>query len=95
MRQISITPLPAQTFNAVLDGQYCTISLYWRQVRLYLDLSVGTNIVCRGALCLAGSDIVQSPSPFFRGQLYFYDREGNEPPHWQGLNRRWLLLYEA
>ena len=93
MQRINISPIPAQTFNVVLDGQYCTISLYWRQTRLYLDLSVGAVEVCRGAVCQNRADIIQSPAPDFNGTLHFYDFEGERPPHYSGLNSRWGLFY--
>lgn len=95
MQKINISPLPAQTFNIVLDGQNCTISLYWRQTRLYLDLNVGATEICRGAICQNRADIMQSPSPDFSGTLHFFDLEGEQAPHYSGLNSRWLLLYLA
>lgn len=93
MQQIPISKLPSQTLNVVLAGQYCTLSLYWRQVRLYLDLLVGGVPVCRGAICQDRASIVQSPTRIFTGSLHFYDREGHRQPHWEGLNSRWVLLY--
>ena len=41
MHIIPLSQIPAQSFNIVLEGQHCTIALYWRQERLCLDLSVG------------------------------------------------------
>jgi hypothetical protein len=81
----------------VLGGQYCTLSLYWRQERLYLDLSVGAAAVCRGAVCQNRADVLQSPSRDFAGTLHFFDREGDRPPCWEdvhsGVSGRWMLLY--
>lgn len=93
MQQINISPIPAQTFNVVLAGQHCTITLRWRQERLYLNLSVGAALVCQGAICENRADIIQSPAPDFAGTLHFFDLEGERPPHFEGLNTRWILLY--
>jgi hypothetical protein len=103
MRQIPLSQIPAQTFHVVLADQYCTLSLYWRQERLYLDLQAGAAVVCRGAVCQNRADIVQSRSQDFAGTLHFFDREGDRPPRWEGLHTgsggaasaagRWVLVY--
>ena len=95
MERINISAIPSQTLNIVLAEQYCTISLYWRQAALYLDLSIGQNVICQGAVCTNRADVIQSPVPGFAGTLHFWDNEGDRPPHWQGLNSRWELLYLA
>ena len=93
MIRIYPSALPAQTFYVVLDGQYCTMSLYQKSERLYMDLAVGASDVFKGAICLNGADIVQSPSTSFSGSLHFFDRRGNSPPHWSGLADRFMLIY--
>jgi hypothetical protein len=97
MQQIPLSPTPAQTFNVVLADQYCTISVYWRQARLYLDLDAGGAAVCRGAVCQNRADVLQSKSQVFAGTLHFFDREGDRPPRWErlhtGASGRWMLVY--
>ena len=93
MQQIPLAQIPAQTLNVVLSGQYCTISVYWRQTRLFLDLSVGAAAICRGAVCENRADVLQSKSQNFAGTLHFFDLGGDSPPHWERLNDRWILLY--
>jgi len=97
MRQIPLSPIPAQTLQVVLSGRYCTISLYWRQSRLYLDLSAGGAVICQGAICQNRADVLQSKHPDFSGALHFYDLQGDRPPGWEGLHNgssgRWMLLY--
>lgn len=93
MNTIPISPIAAQTFNVVLDGQYCTISLYWRQNRLYLDLNVGSDVICVGRICQNKVDIIQIPVRGFNGSLHFWDSEGDRPPYWQQLNSRYFLLF--
>ena len=97
MLQIPLSQIPAQTLNVVLAGQYCTISLYWRQERLYLDLSADSTPICQGAICQNKAGLVQSKSQNFAGSLHFLDLEGDRPPCWDALHNgnsgRWLLLY--
>ena len=93
MKQIPLTNIPAQTFSVILDDQLCVISIYWRQERLYLDLSSNDIIICLGAICQNKADIVQSRSQLFTGKLFFFDTEGDRPPYWEGLNSRDILLY--
>ena len=93
MKEIPLTSIPSQEFNVILGGQHCTISLYWRQVRLYLDLMADSHVICRGAICQNKAEIVQSRTQGFKGSLYFLDLEGDRPPHWERLNTRYVLLY--
>lgn len=97
MQQIPLSQIPGQTFNVVLAGQYCTISVYWRQERLYLDLSVGATVVCQGAVCQNRADVLQSKSQYFSGTLHFFDLDGDSPPRFEKLNTgsagRFVLLY--
>ena len=85
MQTIPLTQIPAQTLNVTLNGQDCTIAVYWRLARLYLDLSVGTDVICQGAICQNAADIIQSRSPSFAGTLRFFDTAGDQPPRWDGL----------
>ena len=97
MQRIPLEQFPGQVFNIVLSGQYCTIALYWRQIRLYLDLSVGAQAVCLGAICENRTSVLQSPSRYFAGSLHFLDLEGERAPHWEQLHTgsagRYVLLF--
>ena len=98
MQLIPLAQTPAQTLHIVLADQYCTISVYWRQERLYLDLSVGATVICRGAICQNRADVLQSKSQDFAGALHFLDLEGERAPRWDGLHNgktgRWVLVYK-
>lgn len=97
MQLIPLSQIPAQQFNAVLAGQKCTIALYWRQERLYLDLNVGDTVICQGAICQNRAAIIQLCTRHFAGSLHFFDLEGKRPPHWEKLHTgsqgRWALVY--
>ena len=95
MRVIPLAPIPAQSLNVVLDGQDCALSVYWRQVRLYLDLDVDGQAVIRGGICQNGANVLQSHSRFFRGSLHFFDAEGQRPPHFKGFGERFFLVFVA
>ena len=94
MQTIPLRAIPAQELQVVLAGQECTISLYWRWGRLYLDLTVGADPVCRGALCQCGASITQFPSTAFSGSLHFWDVLGKlAAPEYGGLGERFILIY--
>ena len=97
MQVIPLFQAPAQTVDVLLDGQHCSIFLYWRQERLYMDMLVDQDLLFQGAICQNRADIVQLRSRDFTGTLHFFDMEGDRPPHWQGLRRegfgRWALVY--
>ncbi len=99
MQVIPLQKIPAQRINIVLDDQPCTISLYWRQRAVYLDLVVSQSPVCIGAICMNRTPIVQSPTELFRGELAFIDLDGDSPPRpeefYSGVSSpgRWVFLY--
>lgn len=95
MQNIPLSPIPAQTFQIVLDDQQCRIKLCQRGRRMYLDLGVGDEAVCRGAICQNRASVVQSPTRLFSGTLHFWDTLGDEPPRYDLLGTRFLLLYVA
>lgn len=93
MLQINIAPIPAQRFQVVLDGQYCTITIRQKGERIYLDLALPDVDICHGAICVNGVQIVQSPSQVFNGTLHFFDTLGDKVPYFEGINSRYVLLY--
>ena len=93
MKIVPLQAMPAQRLQIVLDGQYCTLSVYWRWGRCYADLSVGATPVFAGMLCLHGVKVNISPSVTFSGSLIFVDTQAQDAPQWQGLGTRWQLLY--
>ena len=95
MESITLSALPAQTFQAILDDQQCRITLYQRGRRMYLDLDVDNEPVCRGAICQNRASVVPFPTLNFLGSLHFWDTLGDEPPQYDKLGSRFLLLYVA
>lgn len=93
MIKITLAPIPSQSFQVVLDGQYCAISLYQRGKRMYLDLLADDQTICQGAICVNRTEIVQSPSQYFTGGLYFYDAKGDDAPQWDRLEERFFLIF--
>ena len=93
MEVIPLSAVPAQTLNVVLDGQNCTISIYWRQTHLYLDLAVGSTIICTGWICQNKANVLQVPVRGFNGSLHFWDVEGDRAPQWENLGSRYFLVF--
>lgn len=95
MQKIPLPPIPSNTFQVVLDDQQCRITLYQRGRRMYLDLEVDSETVCRGAICQNRASVVPFPTLSFSGSLHFWDTLGDEPPQYDRLGTRFLLLYLA
>lgn len=94
MQTIPLRAIPSQELQVVLSGQDCTIFLYWRWGRLYLDLTVGEVPICRGAVCQCGASVVQFPSVYFAGSLHFWDVLGKQSaPKYDELGSRFILVY--
>ena len=93
MTEIPLQALPAQELQCILDGQNCTIKVYWRFWKLFMDLMVDSEPVFTGAVCQNLQWVNQSPSVEFSGGLIFVDALGDEAPRWDGLGSRWSLLY--
>jgi hypothetical protein len=91
--EIPLSPKSAQTFSVRLGEYDVLMSLYWRQERLYADIDVAGQALCRGAICEHDADIVGSPSPVFTGSLRFFDTRGTDAPRWDGLGERWILAW--
>lgn len=96
MQVIPLQQIPNQEFNIVLNDQNCTIHLYQKGVYMYIDLTCNGIIVRQGGICLAAMDLVQYPTPYFSGTLFFADMTNKDTaPHYSGLGTRYVLYYEA
>lgn len=90
---VPVSVLPNQTFNLVLDEQYCTVTIYWKQIRLYMDLRVDDLPVFTGAICQNAHRINLAPTLRFRGTFHFFDVDGQRAPDIPGLDTRYNLIY--
>lgn len=92
MDTIPISATPSQTLSTTLNGQYCLISVRQKSTGVYLDLTVGTKVICAGAICLDRVGIVRLAG--FIGQLRFVDTQGTSDPDYTGFNARYKLTYQ-
>lgn len=92
--EIPLQPIPNQQIRAVLNNQACILHFYHRNENLFLDFIVGENVVINGVLCVTGRNILQYPTPYFDGKLYFVDGSGgSNPPEWDKLGDIFKLYY--
>ena len=96
MQILSVEATPNQEFQVVLDGQNCTIALYQRNTRMYIDIAVDETFVCRGAICLPTVGIPQN-NALFSGKIFVVDTlatpSQQEPPQWDELGARWEFVF--
>lgn len=97
MIKIPLSQLPDQEFVIVLAKQNCTIHLYQRGGRMYLDLQVGQTQVQQGALVIPKTSLISVSNCVFSGQLRIIDTKRTpfeqEPPHYSELGSRFVLYY--
>lgn len=97
MVEIPLIQAPNQELLVILGEQNCTLAIYQRNAGVFLDLSMLGGVVCRGAVCTPGQDILQVAQTVFSGALYIVDLQNQSKeqaaPHWSGLGSRWRLYY--
>jgi hypothetical protein len=93
MIKIPMKNVPAQTFRVVLDGQNCTITIYYRFGNTYMDLVVNGELVTTGAICRNRASVVQVANRIFSGSLHFLDLLGDSDPMYKLFNDRFILLF--
>jgi len=96
MVEIPLLAVPNQQLLVTLDGQDCTLHVYQRGARLYLDIALDGDLLRQGAVCLPGVNIGGEPYPF-SGYLIFTDDltlpDKQQPPQYQELGARYYLYY--
>lgn len=92
---LPVQPIPAQTFQATLGTQDCTITLTQRSTGLFIDLEVSGNPILSGIYCNDRVSLVRRAYLGFVGWLYFVDttNQGVDPSY-DGLGTRYILIYE-
>lgn len=99
MQEFSLLQVPNQRFMATLNEQDCTIQLYQRGHRMFLDLALDGEMLRQGALCLPCLNVVGNCKPFV-GAIYCIDDNTDddsrqEPPEYHGLGDRFRFFYLA
>ena len=96
MLTMPVEATPNQQFQVVLDDQNCTIALYQRGKRMYLDLYVDDTAICQGMICLPTVGVPRN-SRDFSGKIFVVDTlstpSRQEAPQWEGLGSRWNLVF--
>ena len=95
MVKIPLENIPSQKLRVVLDGQNCTLLIYYRFGNIYLDLYVGDEVVQQGAICPNRASIITRANSIFTGSLHFLDLLADDPPDYNLYNDRFILLYVA
>jgi hypothetical protein len=93
--EIPLSTTPLQTLAVQLGEQSCRIAVRQRRTGVFVDLYEQDRPVALGVKALDRTDMVRSPAVSFDGRLFFVDTQGTEPPSYDGLGTRWLLLWEA
>lgn len=92
--RVPILPIKSQELVVQLGGQSCRIRIHWQTYALYVDLYVNDALIIGGVIAQNLNRIVRSKYLGFTGDLYFFDTMGRSDPTWQGLNDRFVLIYD-
>ena len=90
---ISLSAVPSQRLQVVLEDQDVELSILQRGEHVYADVTVNGVIIRQGALCIDRVPILQPGTTDFVGNLIFVDLWGTSDPQWQGYGSRFVLLY--
>ncbi len=93
IKEIPLQQIPSQKFIITLNHQNCTISLYQKGLRLYLDLVADEKTICSSAICLVGVPIIQRTQDDFNGNLVFISKNYKEQPNYQNSASTHFLIY--
>lgn len=95
--QIPLSALPNQELMSVLGEQRCTLHVFDRDGRLYLDLFCDYEPVQMGAICLPFAPIITAVGRPFKGQLRIVDLlakpKAQTIPNYAGLGTRYFMYY--
>ena len=92
-QMVPLDPVPSQITNIVIAEQSCTIKVYQKFWGVFCDILVNNTPVIQGVLCLNKNYIVRSLYLGFKGDLAFFDTQGESDPTYTGLGSRFLLIY--
>lgn len=93
---LAIQPVPAQTFQATLGNQNCSITLQQMSTGLYVSLLINGNPIISGKYANDRVNLIRQAYLGFVGWLYFVDTTGQgRNPYYTGLGSRYLLVYES
>lgn len=90
---IPLQPVPDQTVQVYLAGQSCTLRIYQRTFGLFFDFSQNGGASFTGVQCFNLNKLVRNAYYLFKGDIYFYDTDGQDDPYYTGLGTRFVLLY--
>lgn len=92
--QIPLEAIPSQTFGIMLGEQECRITLETRGDELYFGLNLNNVNIYSGVICRDRINLTPYEYRGFVGSLYFADIQGQDDPIYNGLNDRFLLIYD-
>lgn len=99
IQTLPIQPTPAQSFQATLGNQNCSVTLQQMSTGLYASLSIDGTPIITGKYCNDRVNLIRQKYLGFAGWLYFVDTapdsSGPSDPSFSGLGSRYLLVYES
>ena len=92
---IPLNAEPYQQVKVPLSGVTITLTIQERTNGLYMDVAQNGSTVRAGILCQDRTWLVRSAYLGLPGDFAFMDTQGTSDPTYDGLNSRYILIYEA
>lgn len=92
--RIPLEKLPSQTFGVMLGEQECRVTLETRGDQLYFSLDLNSKNIYAGVICRDRVNLTPYIYRGFSGMIYFADTQGQDDPTYNGLDDRFLLIYD-
>ena len=92
--KLNLMNVPSQDTTFSINGNKVGVKLLTRGSYLYCSISINDEARLNGIICHNKTNIIQYPIKELQGSLYFEDTQGDSDPIYDGLNDRWILIYE-
>src|ERR1043165_1124684 len=90
---VPILDVPNQSFNVLLDNQFCEFNIYQKSTGLFGDLRVNNELIVGGRIWQDRNRFIRSSYTLFKGDFAFVDMHGSSDPSYPGLGSRFILVY--
>ena len=93
MQTVTAQAVPSQQLQCTLAGQSVSLNIYQQAYGMFMDVSVGGELIIAGVICENLTRIVRDAYLGFVGDFIWFDTQGTEDPLYYGIGARWQLIY--
>ncbi len=91
--EVPLQNIPSQKLRINVDDHECSLWLFQKGERLYLDLDVDSQALIRAGVCLSDVPIIQKAQNILMGNFAFISLSDRLQPHYTSINTDHILIY--